>query len=182
MRKHIIVEGPDASGKDTLIRSLLKHFPDHTLHERASTSTGGPVSNLAVWTARDVGSMGDQPPSIYNRHPIISEPIYAKYRIPPGHQSQEWTHAPWVHAMRNHVSKHAVVVLCRPSFFTVRQTIFDQGVQAHMPGVYANILHIYLDYYTWYTARGDMRVIPYDYTQHRIPQLIDQIKAAMTNE
>lgn len=176
--RHIIVEGPDGSGKDTLITSLLGHFPDHTLHERASTSLGGPVPNLAAWVAKDVATMAEQPPSIYNRHPLVSELIYWRYRTPKAHPSAEWSHRAWREAMRRGAAPYAIVVFCHPPYHVVRRTILDQGPDAHMPGVYDNILDIYTDYsmYMWPGIN-----IHYDYTaENALPELLHKINLAFT--
>lgn len=172
--RHIIVEGPDGSGKDTLIRDLLVLFPDHTLHARASTSLGGPVSDLARWVSRDVNTMDIQHPSIYNRHPLISELVYHRYRQgdQAGYRSAEWTHAAWRNAMRKHASKHAIVVFCQPPAHVVRKTVNQQGRDAHMPGVYDNILDIYTDYATHLWPGISIR---YDYTKDTVPDLIKKI-------
>jgi hypothetical protein len=175
--RHIIVEGPDGSGKDTLISSLLELFTDHTLHERASTSLGGPVPNLAAWVTRDVATMDTQPPSIYNRHPLVSELIYWRYRsLRPGYRSVEWTQRPWRESMRRAASQYALIVFCRPPLCTVVDTVNQQGPDAHMPGVYHNIRAIYSDYdrYQWPGISMD-----YDYTKDTIPVVVNKITRAL---
>jgi energy-coupling factor transporter ATP-binding protein EcfA2 len=178
--RHIIVEGPDGSGKDTQIRSLLGILGDHTLHERASTSLGGPVDNLARWVARDVATMHVQPASIYNRHPLISELIYAPYRLPPRPQDVEFTHKAWRDAMRNHASRFAIVVFCQPPAHVVRSTVLKQGRDAHMPGVYDRILDIYADYALHLWPGINIR---YDYTSNNaLPGLVKKIYRALNHE
>lgn len=179
--RHVIVEGPDGSGKDTLIKYLLDHMPDHTLHERASTSLGGPVNNLAAWVARDIAQMNadTQPASIYNRHPLISELIYSRYRTDPkkrGFPSAEWTHMAWRNAMRKAASQYALVVFCEPPYHILRRTILDQGPDAHMPGVYENILNIYTDYKTHLWPGINIR---YDYTSQEPKIVLRKINHAL---
>jgi hypothetical protein len=161
---HFIIEGPDGSGKDTLIRELLTLMPDHTLHERASTSIGGPVANLAEWVSADIGTI-DQPPSIYNRHPLVSERIYAKYRRPPGYASLEFGHRGWVSAMQRRMSARSVMVLCLPPRDTVLDTVKRQGITAHMPGVYEHIGEIYDDYAEFTKPYWPGPIVRYDYTR-----------------
>jgi hypothetical protein len=146
MRRHIIVEGMDGSGKDTLIESLLKIFPDHTTHERASTSLEGPITNLAEWTVRDVITMHMQAPSIYNRHPLVSEPIYAKYRQINGGLKGVWANPAWVESYQRLARTAATLVICQPPFATVRANLNDSGAHAHMPGVYEHMLELYTEY------------------------------------
>jgi hypothetical protein len=160
MRRHIIIEGMDGSGKDTLIESLLPKFPNHTLHARASTSLGGPVDNLADWTVQDVTTMHQQPPSIYNRHPLVSEPIYAKYRsVKPG-LIGVWANEPWVISFRRLASTASVMVICQPPFNIVRANLRESGSHAHMPGVYEHMLELYTEYATLVWPGP---VIRYDY-------------------
>lgn len=148
MRRHVIVEGMDGSGKDTLIASLQKLFSGHTLHDRASTSLGGPVPDLASWVVNDTNLMPALVPSIYNRHPLVSEPIYAPVREVNKGLTGVWTNQAWLTAMRREVSKHAVLVVCHPSYYVVSDNLIRSGRDAHMPGVMENRLHLYTEYAT----------------------------------
>lgn len=176
MKRHVIVEGPDGSGKDTLIQELLVALPNYVLHERASTSIGGPVKNLAEWVSNDVNTMEDQPRSIYNRHPLVSEKIYARYRQPPGHREVEWQYPTWVDAMKNYASNHCVLVMCQPPLAIVEAVIRTQGADAHMPGVAENIRQIYADYVTYFWPGY---VIYYDWTQGNVRDLVAHIEKAI---
>lgn len=170
--RSIIVEGMDGSGKDTLIKSLLGHYPDHTLHERASTSLGGPVPNLAEWVARDSMHLTKtKRPYIYNRHPLISEPIYGQYR-PDKPTEEMFTNASWIDAYRKIVADCSVLVVCQPPYHVVRNILQMQGPDAHMLGVYDNQLDIYSDYkrLVW-----PGRSIRYDYTINSLTSLFKLI-------
>lgn len=175
-RKHIIIEGPDGGGKDTLIHSLMDLFPGHTQHKRASTSLGGPVPDLAAWVAQDVTTMYDQPASIYNRHPLISENIYAPYRQTDRIQEPEWRNPVWLNAMRRAAAAQSVLVLCLPPFATVRKTVRDQGPAAHMPGVHDNIVDIWMSY-SYFTWPGVM--LRYDYQHNTAERLAETIRYAL---
>lgn len=170
--RSIIVEGMDGSGKDTLIRDLSAVYPAYMLHERASTSLGGPVADLSSWVARDAVRMEETGPWIYNRHPLISEPIYAPIRrVNPG-LSGVWTNQGWLDAYRRIVASVSVVVVCQPPWETVRATLMAQGPDAHMPGVADNAP-------TLYEAYGMLlwpgRLVRYDYTRDSIIHLIDTL-------
>lgn len=147
-RKHIIVEGPDGSGKDTLIRSLIawKHWPEpFVLSPRASTSTGGPVLDLESWVINDLMSMSTKPPAIYNRHPLVSESIYSDVRrVNPGSQLPN---GEWLPQMRRFAANHCVLVLCLPPFETVDSQA--RMGQDHMPGVLEHLRVIYDRYATF---------------------------------
>lgn len=173
--KNVIVEGMDASGKDTLIAKLTEWLPNHTLHERASTSLGGPVANLAEWVARDAVRMSETGPWIYNRHPVISEPIYGKYR--PGKPTEEsFTNAAWLDAYRRIVAAESVLIVCSPPYYRVRETLREQGPDAHMPGVYDNQLDLWLSYIE---LPWPGPIIRYDYTKHTDGGLLGLLRRAI---
>lgn len=178
MRKHIIVEGMDGSGKDTLIEKLQRFFPDHTLHRRASTSLGGPVADIAAWAATDVRTMDVQPKSIYNRHPLISEPIYAPYREVNNGLKPPWNNEVWVGTYRRLAAKEAVLVLCDPPFTTVRENLKRSGPDAHMPGVFGNMAHLWREYHTLVWPGTCIR---YDYTVSAVEPLVSLIRRQMNN-
>lgn len=141
--RHIIVEGPDGSGKTGLVAKLSHSF-GYPIHERASHSRTGPVPSVDVWAHTDVATMADQPPSVYDRHPIISEPIYAalvRKEMPHG----EFINPDWRKAMRARAAEHALLILCMPGLNTVTKNVLaNEGDQ--MPGVLANIAAIYTAY------------------------------------
>lgn len=179
--RSLIIEGMDGSGKDTLIERLIKSYPDHRLHERASTSLGGPVPNLAEWVARDsVHLTKTSTPYIYNRHPLISEPIYGKYRlaVPPRPTDPIFTNASWLSAYRQIVSTVSIVIVCQPPLHTVSDTLRRQGADAHMPGVYDNQEMLYAEYATLVWPG---RVIRYNYMADPYESLIRLINRALEN-
>jgi hypothetical protein len=147
-RRHVIIEGMDGSGKDTLIADLLELMPEFVVHERASTSLGGPVSNLAEWVVKDTLAMEDTlPPSLYNRHPIISEPIYAPVReVNPGLRGV-WGSRPWVQTYKSVIGLHAVLVVCSPPFSTIQSNLLRTR-DGHMPGVIENMTYLHTQYST----------------------------------
>lgn len=158
--RSVIVEGMDASGKDTLISKLTDWLPDHTLHERASTSLGGPVPNLAQWVENDREFLDSD--WIYNRHPLISEPIYGKYRK--GRPTEDkFTDGVWLAEQRKILAEESVLVVCHIPYYMVRETLRRQGPDAHMPGVYDNQLDLWLAYLE---LPWPGPIVRYDYTQH----------------
>jgi hypothetical protein len=167
MRRHVIVEGMDGSGKDTLIGKMRQLLPHYQLHERASTSLGGPVDNLTKWTMTDVLSMDEQPSSIYNRHPLISEPIYADIRTPPGDQ-HEWLHARWAIEARTWAAARAILVICQPPFGVISDNL-ARDPAAHMAGVVPNAPKLYARYAA---ALWPGMVVRYDYTRDDVYELM----------
>lgn len=161
MPRHIIVEGMDGSGKDTLISTLQSLFPFHLLHQRASTSLGGPVADLTNWTVLDVLTMSRQPPSIYNRHPLISEPIYATRRLVNPGLNPPWDNPEWLTTYSRLAAFHSVLVLCHPPFGVVSANL-DKTPDGHMPGVSENRKELHDAYSTLVWPGRSMR---YDYTK-----------------
>lgn len=159
--RHIIVEGPDGSGKDTLIFAMMESLGEtFALHSRASTSLGGPVPDLAEWTLADVMTMDIQAPSIYNRHPLISEPIYRRYRAKKSTDSPQFDNPAWLNLLKREMARHALIIRCTPPMSFVKFNV-DRDPTAHMAGVQANITHIYNDYTQ---VRWPGETVHYNYT------------------
>lgn len=174
--RHIIVEGPDGSGKDGLIERFASHFPTHRVHERASTSVGGPVPNLMEWITSDFLTIREGGPWIYNRHPLISEPIYAP--IARGVKPQGLFDDPdWVASKLSLMAEHAVMVWCLPPWSHVRHNVLSGDV-AHMSGVATHIRSIYTAY-----RRGGWvwpgKAFYWDYTTTSINHLVFDIRGVM---
>lgn len=174
MRRHLIVEGVDGSGKTTLIRELVKWAKpiegrSFTIHEKASTSTGGPVPDLDQWVYDDTGLMPYLPCSIYDRHPLISEPIYGP--ICRGQVPGRFRVDSWVEIMRQSVANYALVIWCHPPLDNIRQVI---GNEDHMPGVTDNLAKLY-DAYTRAMVVWPGIKILYDRTKSTHTQLINRL-------
>lgn len=160
---HIVVEGCDGTGKDHLIASILD-LPRFDLHERASTSLGGPVADIEKWVTSDLSSLENRPSAarywVYNRHPLISEPIYGPVRKVNHGTRGRFRDPVWVRMMSGILATHALLVVCQPPWDTVKSNL-DSSQGTHMPGVQENARLIY-DQYTRLTWPGLM--IRYDYT------------------
>lgn len=181
-RRHIVVEGMDGTGKDTLIDSLMayKFWPTSPrLHERASTSLGGPVSSLDQWVMRDLSMMHLHPFDIYNRHPLISEPIYAPYRLVNRGLSGLFQSKSWIAMNRQLLCEQAVVVFCVPPWEVVHGNLLKTP-NAHMPGVIINARTLYNSYLdTIGNWSGDY--IHYNYTSMSKARLLSYVKSYVTN-
>lgn len=70
---NIVIEGPDGSGKSTLVQHLLNHVP-FTLQEGA-----GPEKYPGEIIERAQRYL-EMEHTLFDRHPIISQPIYGKFR------------------------------------------------------------------------------------------------------
>lgn len=156
----IIVEGPDGSGKDTLIDRLLHDFRIDLIRgpRAVKSSTSGPVDNLGDWMITDFDSWRYRETcNIYNRYPLISEPIYGprlRGHFQPGFLDTKNLLTPLV-------SKLALVIFCLPPLELVTQNV---SKERDMPGVAQNIKSIYRDYEATQKGWPGWNVI-YDYTK-----------------
>lgn len=152
--RHIIVEGCDGTGKTNMVNRIAKWrrpkvlltdtppptFPHFSVHERASTSIGGPVPDLVDWVRKDVATMADQPPSVYDRHPLISEPIYGPIcrNAVPG----SFNDGVWMATTRSLVAHYCAVIWCVPPWRDVARNI-AASADNQMSGVTINARRIY---------------------------------------
>jgi hypothetical protein len=184
MKRHLIVEGCDATGKDTLIDLIMQHQPfpwTVQVHPRASTSLGGPVSQLSRWVDDDlVDNAWDVTKYwLYNRHPLISEPIYGPHRqVNPGTRPF-FNDRIWLGQRRRIMASRSVLVICQPPFNVVSALMDAQGAGAHMPGVYEN-RRILWDKYAHLVWPG--HTIRYDWTSDTFPALVESITKAMESK
>lgn len=125
----IVLEGMDGSGKTSLARRLSDDL-QLPIHERASTSIGGPVPNIWQWVMRDVLTIHTQQPAIYDRHPLISQVIYGpiiRQKLEP-----EFTD-PEARAIYRKWARNVFVVFCDPGDEAMSRSLSRDPNQ--MPGV-----------------------------------------------
>lgn len=154
----IIVEGPDGAGKTGLVRKLTIEFSLPT-HERASHGVAGPVDNLFEWAHRDVVTMPEQPISVYDRHPLISEYVYGpicRSTLPVGFTT------PTAHALIRMMAPRVLVVMCRPPLERLTASVTPER---DMPGVTEHIERI-ASAYDALRMFWPGYVITYDYSNH----------------
>lgn len=148
--RHIVVEGCDGTGKTTLINELLTYKrhrsdpqPHFLMHERASRSKEGPVPDLDGWVDKDLSGLREQMPSVYDRHPLISEPVYGP--IIRGSVPGKFNDGVWCTTGRGVLATYALVVWCVPPWEWVRRNI-ENSQDNQMPGVMINARRIYDTY------------------------------------
>lgn len=116
----IICEGPDGSGKTSLVNRLATDLRI-PVHERSANSDSSATldikgasrgENLAMWAYNDVTTMPDQKFSIYDRHCLISEYVYGP--IVRGYLDPNML-SPTVHFLIRQLAERSFVVFCRPS-------------------------------------------------------------------
>jgi hypothetical protein len=168
--RHLIVEGPDGGGKTTLIGRLADAL-GYEVNAKASDSLTGPVVDLAKWTMDDMTRWpSDTTSRIYDRYPVISEPLYGlvvRHNIRP-----QFDNTGWLADLRITMYRRAVVVWCLPPLADVRLNV-QAGVQ--MPGVVDNIDHLWNGYHTLWRAWGGLSY-RWDYTTGNFEMLVAEMK------
>lgn len=157
----IIVEGPDGGGKTGLITRLMERYPVLELMPRACTSENGPIEELADWVEKDLWR-SRKGYSIYDRHPMVSELIYAPACNRPF--CTKFDDANW---LRDQLLKFRttvnVVIYCLPSLSAVvKNAQGNHGDTDHQVRLLSNILGIYQLYYLQ-TVYDNPRAIIWNY-------------------
>lgn len=140
----IILEGPDGSGKTTLKKTLLEHYPLYLKEmPRFSTSTGGPHEGLGHLVNNDLEHWFDDSDlhvPLYDRYPLISDPIYS---VATG-RDHDPTLALVDPSTVRQMKRNALVILCLPPLAVTTANI---AKEEQMAGVEDNIAHIWAMYY-----------------------------------
>lgn len=172
--KNIIVEGPDGSGKSTLI-AHLRDALGLPLHDRASDSKTGPIAQLAAWVDKDISADWEQP-WIYDRYPTISEPIYGRV-VRGGDIQRPFDNDQYLANVNAVLYRTAVVVWCLPRLDVVRANVMDNRAD-QMPGVVAAIGDVHQAYMTAY-VRWSGTKHQYDYKRHDLGWFTEAIRKAI---
>lgn len=117
----IVVEGPDGAGKTTLINYLAKELSLPIAPRVVSKDTEAMV-DLQEWVDKNL-SKGWQP-MIFDRHRLISEPIYGAILRPkfqPGFDDMEWFEP----RLRQFYGLQPSMIYCLPPLRTIWDNIQD---------------------------------------------------------
>lgn len=162
----VIVEGPDGSGKSTLVKRLAEEL-GIKVHPRACTSDNGiDPATLRDWVDRDLhpSSAG----GLYDRHPLISEPIYGP--IIRGHMADGFQDLVWLGtAMTKFRINTDLLIFCLPPWPFVQTNVEHnhEGTTAHLQGVLKNSQALYEMYIHRAAIEADHDYVwVWDYTDH----------------
>lgn len=178
----IIVEGPDGAGKTRLVERLEDRFAVERRPRAVRSSLEGPVDDLCRWVFEDTKwhhtrIYAGQPVeydwiSIYDRHPLISEPIYGP--LVRGKLPDEWSYTWMNESIRALEPISPLIIFCMPPLEQVLANI-KTNPDEQMPGVYANMERIYALYTAtvamWSGRREPVGVFLHDYTSVNEEQL-----------
>jgi adenylate kinase family enzyme len=117
----LIVEGPDGSGKTTLIRRLMEDLRWPVAPRVVSQETQKMV-DLKEWT--EINLTQGLVPTIFDRHRIISEPIYGpiiRRSLEEGFDSLVWTTA----VFNQFDALDPFVIWCLPPRWIVEQNVWE---------------------------------------------------------
>ena len=134
----IIIEGCDGTGKTTLTKKLIKHFPSLDMGPRFATSLDGPKDGLCRMMVDALLHDLIRSPRLYDRHSIISEYVYGSV-LPNRHVHPDFL-GPYMQSVRERIANHSLIVWCEPPLPIVRQAVAQEeqmdGVVQHLDRLY----------------------------------------------
>lgn len=174
----IIVEGPDGSGKTTLIQRLASEL-DLPIAPRVVTKDMEAMVDLQAWTEKNIRA-GFQP-VIFDRHRMISEPIYGpifREKPQPGFEDIHW----FTEMMVGLYDMEPIIIYCLPPLEVVWHNIRgddDNQILHDAPDQVRSVWGAYYNKAITEWAFRPVNTFIYDYTQQYntsvLPLMVRQI-------
>lgn len=174
----IVVEGPDGSGKTTLIKELSKSLK-LPVAPRVVSKDAEAMVDLVEWVKTNVG--GGFKPLIFDRHRLISEFIYGP--ILRDDQSPGFISTNWVAEMLfKFYTCNPIIIYCLPPVEVVEQNVKadpdNQVVWGKSRALYTAYNQRAIMDMIWYP----MRTFIYDYTSESSAELIVSVNSLLVKE
>ena len=160
----IVVEGPDGTGKSTLINRLHRELKLN-LRPRFADSIGGPVENVFDAMLEDLNA-GVGRDHLYDRYPFISEPIYGTHVR--GAYDPRFGNSEMQEALSFY---KPLVILCAPNYGTALANVESSD---QMPGVAENYRKIWEGYYS-FMINYPYELFVWDYENMDIQTLFNRV-------
>lgn len=152
----VIVEGPDGAGKTHLIKRLEKDL-DTKVEPRVVSKDAEAMTDLVLWVEKDLRSWPRA--ALYDRHRLISEPIYGPVLRDEPHPGFEDTH--WL-SMQLEIMrrKGPALIFCLPPLGTIASNLHGDPDNIVVSGKWRQIYWLYV----MEAARWPMSYL-WDYTR-----------------
>ena len=173
----IIFEGPDGAGKTTLIKHIAEKY-DLVVAPRVVGTDTTPMVDLREWVENNLATdkiaspLGMVGSTIFDRHRLISEPIYSL--AIGGPRDERFWDLEWLKvSFDKFYDLQPLVVWCMPPLKTVIQNCLDESndfVRPFIPKIYRG----YMAEVARWAAIGSAYQLTYDYTTHNLDNWTDK--------
>jgi hypothetical protein len=169
----IIVEGPDGAGKSTLVHHLAEKYDIPIAAKVVDEDTKPMIDDLKHWT--EVNLKKGLQWMIFDRHRLISEPIYGPCmgrKAQPGFDDIHW----FTGRMIDFTRIHPFIIYCLPAFEVVKSNLADDPKNIAVSSFIEPIYNSYVAQAAGDIARGQAVLFDYghDSDYSRIDMLFGQ--------